>query len=95
MWRIFSLEDLGRGTYNTLPEQSDGKDGGDSPTNLADRDPRPYFLGLKLMLAAFCGFIFAIILVNLFPGDMIRSGESKLQKLLHGKSGLHLKIFKD
>lgn len=86
MWRSLSLKDLGRGSYNPLPEQSDGKDDSDSPINVADRDPRPYFLGLKLMLAAFCGFIFAIILVNLFPGDMIRSGETKLQKLLHGKS---------
>jgi hypothetical protein len=88
MWRRFSLKDLARGAYNPLPEQSDGKDGETNSPNLSDRDPKPYFLGVKLMLAAFCGFIFAIILVNLFPGDMVRSGESKLQKLLHGESVL-------
>lgn len=85
MWRGFPLKKrFRRGVYNPLPEESDGKDGETSPPNLNDRDPRPYFLGLKLMLAAFCGFIFAIILVNLFPGEMVRSGETKLQKLLHG-----------
>ena len=88
MWGSFSLKDLARGTYNPLPEQSDGKDGETNSPNLNDRDPKQYFLGVKLMLAAFCGFIFAVILVNLFPGDMVRSGESKLQKLLHGESTL-------
>ena len=90
MWRSFSLKDFARGAYNPLPEQSDGKDGDANSPNLDDRDPKPYFLGMKLMLAAFCGFIFAIILVNLFPGDMVRTGESKLQKFLHGKSALAL-----
>lgn len=86
MWRSFLLKDLGRGVYNPLPDQSDGKDGEPNSFDLNDPDPRPYFVGLKLMLAAFCGFIFAIIMVNLFPGEMVRSGKSKLQRLLHGKS---------
>lgn len=83
MWGSISLKELGKGVYNPLPEQSDGRDGENSSLSLDNRDPRPYFLGLKLMLAAFGGFIFAIMLVNLFPGEMVRSGETKLQKLVH------------
>jgi hypothetical protein len=41
-------------------------------------------MALKLVLAEFCGFIFAITLVNLFPGKMVRGGNSKLQRLVHG-----------
>ena len=84
MWRRLSLKDLGRGSYNPLPDQSDGKDGEPSLPSLGDHDPRPNLMGLKSMLAAFCGFVFAIIMVNLLPGDMVRSGESKLQRPLHG-----------
>lgn len=44
---------------------------------------RPSFQWLYLTLSALCGFVVAIAMVNLFPGDLVPNySNSKLEKLL-------------
>jgi hypothetical protein len=76
---------LGRGKYKPVAEQS-GHDGAEEDHDIPSK--RPSFLWLYLMLSAFCGFIFAIAMVNLFPDNLIKGGDpaqTKLQKLVQCK----------
>jgi len=84
----FSIKSLGlgRGKYKPVREQP-GSDGAEDDPDVHSQKPskRPSFLWLYLMLSAFCGFIFAIALVNLFPDNLIKGGDpaqTKLQKLV-------------
>ena len=86
MFDGFSIKSLGRGIYKPLPNESEARDGeptsGDAVKDI-DAPSRPSFLWLYIMLSAFCGFILAIALVNLFPGNLVPTTEkTRLQKLL-------------
>ena len=87
----FSIKSLGlgRGKYKPVAEQS-GHDGAEEDHDIHSQKPskRPSFLWLYLMLSAFCGFIFAIAMVNLFPDNLIKGGDTaqtKLQKFMQCK----------
>jgi hypothetical protein len=76
-----------RGAYKPVPEEFDFTDGDASArSDVKNVNARPSFLWLYLTLSAFGGFIVAVAMVNLFPGDFVRSteggGNIKLQKLL-------------
>lgn len=74
-------------SYTAVPlDSSEAETGNDKLARPSTR--RPSFLWLYLALSALCGFILAIVVVNLFPGDFIRrdssgvGGNAKLRKLL-------------
>jgi len=90
MFRRFSLGGLRRGLYKPLSDDGDGKEGENSSCHAqGNSNSRIHTYWSHIALSAFCGFISALILVNLFPGEMIRTHgnveKTRLQRLLDGK----------
>lgn len=77
-----------RGTYQPLQDLDDGhaSDAG-KPKN---GHHATSFQWLYLTLSAFSGFVVAIGMVNLFPGNLVPNyGDSKLEKLLKSTFSQH------
>ena len=76
-----------RGAYQPVQDLDDDDHAGNASQaelkNDHHNNQRPNFLWLYLTLAAFSGFVVAIAMVNLFPGNLgPEHASSKLEKLL-------------